>query len=94
MKLLFGEIAPIVSQYLPLVEGMAFPGKEKIVSFAERLIHTLINHQQPEQIAEWVYWILKETYTPAPSYSQYCETVINQIVQCMHQSLQNVGNAS
>ena len=85
------ELAPIFSQYLHLVEGIAFPGKERIVGFVEFIIKALIGIHQRDDIADWVFWLLKETYTPISSYSQQCESRLDDIIQLIHSNGYNVG---
>ena len=78
---ILAQFAPILSQYLPLVEGVAFPGKEQIITFVELMIKTLQGFHRHDEIAEWVFWLLKETYTPVSSYSNQCENRLDNIIQ-------------
>ena len=84
------QFAPTLSQYLPLVEGVAFPGKEQIILFVELMIKTLQGIHQHDEIAEWVFWLLKETYTPASSYSQQCESRLDNIIQFINSNRNHV----
>ena len=81
---ILSQFAPILSQYLPLVEGVAFPGKERIIAFVELMIKALQGIYNQDEIADWIFWLLKETYTPVSSYSQQCETTMNDIIQIIH----------